>query len=333
MIQDYAAAEQRLKDLDMRPNWTNAVVIAEALKRGVWVEKDPRKGSLLFTYEGQDHRWQGGQTTLNSPLANTVAQYKDVSSRLLRNRGVRAPENGVFHADDEERAWSWAAPLLPVVVKPHDGKRGREVHVGIETREQFRYAYQRVSASGGTVLVEQFHTGVEHRCLLVDHRLIAVTRRRPASVLGDGASSIRKLVASKNAKRGRIHKRLRLNAPELSTLEKQGFSPEDTPSTGERVYLRGVSNLHVGGDALDATDTVTAEERSLIEKAARALPGLRVSGIDFLLPREGDGDAPAVIEVNKAPMISMHHFPWEGQPRDVASAVLDAMFPTTKARR
>lgn len=96
------------------------------------------------------------------------------------------------------------------------------------------------------------------------------------------------------------------------------------------MYLRGTSNIHAGGDAIDATAEVTREQKLLIEKAAGAIPGLQVVRLDVLLPRtKGDSEL-TIVEMNHAPMISMHHFPWVGRRRNVSSAIMDAMFPGTR---
>lgn len=159
---------------------------------------------------------------------------------------------------------------------------------------------------------------------------MAATRRRPASVLGDGRASIRDLVASKNRDRGPIHKPLVIDAVSREYLNRRGFGPDSVPQVGERVYLRSTSNLHTGGDAVDATDEVRDEERELVERAARALPGLKIVGFDVLLPRDdGDVHEPSVLEINASPMVSMHHFPWSGQSRDAARHVVDSLFPRT----
>lgn len=327
------AARQRLKELNMPTRgWANTVIMHEALARGIRVDRRKAKIGLVLRHEGQRYTWHHGHTTLNAKLANRVARFKDVTSRLLQNSGVRVPDNAVFRAGDVERAWQWAKPLTPVVLKPHDGMKGADVHVGVENFEDFEDAFIQVSARGGPVLVEQFHAGVEHRCLVVDNKLVAVTRRQPASVTGDGETTIRGLVASKNEDRGMIHKPLELGSHELQILDKEGMTPESTPPDGRQVFLRGTSNIHTGGDAIDVTDELSDDERAYVEEAARAVPGLRLSGMDVLLPRHGNGDHPVVIEINECPMISMHHFPWEGRPRDVAGAILDAMFPETATR-
>lgn len=221
--------------------------------------------------------------------------------------------------------------MRPVVVKPANGIMGRNVFVGVHKKRDFLAAFETVSAADkGKILVEKFYEGVEHRCLVVDRRLIAVTRRRPASVLGDGVHSVAELVELKNVDRGPIHLDVRLDDSAEELLSRSGMTPDSIPGAGQRIFLRSTSNLHQGGDALDATDELSAEEAGIAESVARAIPGARCIGVDILFPREPGQGTARVIEVNTNPMVSMHHFPYEGQPRNVAGAIIDAMFPSTK---
>lgn len=99
------------------------------------------------------------------------------------------------------------------------------------------------------------------------------------------------------------------------------------PDPGQVVYLRATSNIHTGGDAVEATDELTTKEAGFVQRAARVFTGLRVGGFDVLLPRGGRGVEPCVLEINATPMISMHHFPSIGRPRDAAGRLVEAMFP------
>lgn len=326
----YDQARELMAELGLNRSWTDATLVAEALKRDVKVTAVKLRPRLVFHFGDAKFRWQGGRTTLNSPLAITIARYKDLQSRLFLNHGINAPEGAVFQAGQAERAWKWAEPLGTLVVKPHRGTHGNDVHVGIDTWHSFEEAFHRVSRDRGQALVEKFHTGIEHRCLVVDGRLVAVTRRRPASVKGNGTSTIRELVRKKNFPRGKIHKRIELGQKEYTYLRKQGLSFDSVPHDGERVYLLGTSNIHTGGDAIDATKEITAPERAEVERAARSIPGLRLVGLDVLLPRSPGDSEQTVIEINHAPMTSMHHFPWEGRRRNVSAAIIDAMFPESK---
>lgn len=312
---------------------TNLVLVAEALERNLEVKRTPSGRSIEIQHQGRSRYWKGGTTNHNSHLAKKIVHYKDVCNRHLRNHGVDAPENAVFGPTEITRAWQWAHPLGKLVVKPHNGIQGRNVHVGVETYEEFETAFNKVARGPGRILVEQFHAGIEHRCLVVDDEVVAVTARRPASIIGDGLATIEELVEAKNQDRGRIHKQLEFGPTELRVLSKSGYRPKSVPPDGERVYLRLTSNIHTGGDALDATDELAPEEREMIERAARSVPGLRIAGFDVLLRREDQEEeaSASILEINANPMISMHHFPWEGTPRNVAGAVLDSMFPRSKA--
>ena len=86
-----------------------------------------------------------------------------------------------------------------------------------------------------------------------------------------------------------------------------------------------------GADAVDATQELSTHEVQFVEDAARCWPGLRSAGIDVLFRRDDTHHASAIIEINHAAGIGGHHFPRQGQTRDVAGAILDAMFPDIAA--
>ena len=311
-------------------SWNNALVVDRARARGLDVSADDRGRVLLR--DGQRSRWfSSGRVSINRQLAKRTVRHKNVASALLRAQGVRAPENLVFEAGEVDRAWGWARGLLPVVLKPSATERGFMVDVGIDNRQAFAEAYEAIENKYGRVLVEEFVTGVEHRVLAIDNEVVAVTRRVPANVVGDGRSDVAKLVEAKNAARERtknpIHEKLKIDAAAERELRKQGMLPSDAPEPGQVVYLRSTSNIHTGGDAVDATDDLTPEEVEFVQRAARVFTGLRVAGFDVLLPRDGQGVEPCVLEINASPMISMHHFPSMGRPRDAAGRLVEAMFP------
>lgn len=305
-------------------------MVRECLDRDLQVAPGRGDRSILISDGSREFSWNGGRTTFNTRLARRLTRLKDATSKLLRSFDLPFAENALFEATELESAWLWAQQILPVVVKPNDGRQGRAVFLGIDSKEEFDTAFATVAEqASGRVLVEEFLPGTEHRCLVVRNRLVAVTQRRAASVKGDGQRTIKELVDAKNTQREPIHLPLALGQTELAHLEATSRDPDTVPLEGERVYLRRTSNLHTGGDAIDATGTLSIDEVELVETAARRMPGLRLAGIDVLLPR-GQGESEVrFIEINDGPMISMHHFPWEGESQNVAGAILDAMFSTT----
>lgn len=343
----YPETRRRMKELGLQvPMWNNQVVVAEALARGIEVSATPPGKRVRLAHAGRSHFWLMGRSSLNTRLAGRAAVQKEVFSRLLRSQGFEAPENAVFSAGESSRAWAWAEPIAPVVVKPSDGLQGTGVHVDLSSWEEFREAFDRVAALASDVLVEHFAPGRDHRALVVDGRVVSVTRRIPANVVGDGVADIAELVRRKNQDRGVVHKKLRLDDAVERHLARQDLGLDSVPEAGRQVFIRGTANLHTGGDVVDATDDLPAEVISFVERASTAVPGLRLAGYDVLLPEASDpagdfGDSaagaepprPTILEANHNPMISGHHFPWAGSPRDAAGAVLDAMFPETAPER
>lgn len=303
-----------------------ALIIEVAAARGILTQLGPRE-RVDLAHEGRTSWFRTGHTPLNTRLAKQVVTQKEVTSRLLRHRGIPAPDNAVF--TDERRAWSWAESALPVVLKPTSTNKGTLVHMDIGDRSSFTEAFERILDRYGQVLVEEQLSGEEHRFSVIKGDVVAVTRRVPMHVVGDAQRTVNELIQEKNAERGRtgnpIHKPLIVDDEVRRTLAAASVTLDDVPDAAETVWLRRTSNISIGGDAIDATDHVDPRHIELVKRAARAISGLRVAGFDVLI----DGDDATILEVNAAPMLTMHHYPWLGQPRDAMGRLLDAMFPAT----
>ena len=307
---------------------SNRLLVKEAISRGVEVEKLPKKRFRL-TYGNKSYVIRRGRVSnaYNSRLTKRCVDLKEVTSRLLRNKGFPAPENGVFPSEELQRAWNWAEPILPVVLKPHSGSMGRLVFVNIKDYDEFRACFNRIAEKHDEVLIERFVEGKEYRFTYIKKEIVGVTHRRPANITGDGESTVEQLVEEKNNERKRrenpIHKCLHIDDEAIRVMSKDGFNPQSIPEKGEIVYLRNNSNISTGGDAIDVTDDIGQETKDLVAKAASSIPGLRACGIDVII----NNDSIYILEINAHPMFSMHHYPWEGKPRNVVGKVIEAMFP------
>lgn len=309
---------------------SDRMLITEAYKRGVTVQALPNK-RIKLAYKGRQYIVRRGSVcrAYNTRLANRVSNMKEVTSRLLRSKGHSAPENTVFNKNDLERAWNWAKPILPVVLKPYNGIMGRLVFVNINNYQEFKECFNKIIDKHDDVLIEEFIEGNEYRFTYVNNQIVGIARRIPANVVGDGKNTIKQLVQLKNEERelrkNPIHKKIKLDKESERVLSRQGYSFDNVPNKGEMVFLRENSNVSTGGDAVDVTDKIDVTIKEGVRKAIRSIPGLRVCGVDVII----NDDGYYIIEINEHPMLSMHHFPWIGEPRDVISKVIDGMFPET----
>jgi len=314
----------------------------------------PSTGSLVRAAEERDIPWlrlndyslvqfghgkfqkriQATVTSETRHIAVEIASDKEETNRILGDLGlpvpkqtlVRTPENAVREA---QRIG------YPVVVKPLDANHGRGVTLGIMNADEVKLAFDKAREHARSVVVENYITGFDHRMLVVDYQLVAVAKRVPGHVVGDGEHTIEELVAIVNSdvRRGVGHEkvltRIELDHQAELLMSKAGRTKDTVIPAGEIFFLRGTGNLSTGGTAIDLTDVVHPDNREMAVRAARAI-GLDVVGVDFITSdisqsyRDVGG---GICEVNAAPGFRMHVAPTEGKPRNVAGAVMDMLFP------
>ena len=295
------------------------------------------KYSLVqFGHGAYQQRIQATITSKTPHIAVEISCDKEDTHNLLRDLGLPVPTQRMIY---NQRAAVRAARHIgyPVVLKPLNANHGRGVSINLTSDEQVEAAFDfaREHGTSRAVLVESFVEGFDHRMLVVDNELVAVAKRVPGHVKGDGKSTISALVdeINEDPRRGIGHEkvltRLELDRPALELLALAGFDADTVLPEGEIFYLRNTANLSTGGTAIDLTDVVHPDNREMAVRAIRAV-GLDVGGVDFLTAditesyKEVGG---AIVEVNAAPGFRMHVAPSEGEPRDVAGKVMDMLFP------
>ena len=298
-------------------------------------------GSLVQLGWGTRQRriWTA-ETDQTSAIAETIAQDKELTRRLLRTVGVPAPAGRPV--EDAEDAWKAAQEIGgPVVVKPQYGNQGRGVITNLTTRAQVLKAYESAREEESTVLVESFAPGDDYRILVIGGRVVAAARREPAQVVGDGVRTVAELIERENAdpRRGDDHatalSKMRLDSIALALLAEQGLSPSAVPASGARVLIRRNANLSTGGTATDVTDRVHPQVGARAVEAALVV-GLDIAGIDVVAcdigrPLEEQGGV--VVEVNAGPGLRMHIEPSAGKSRPVGEAILSMLFAPGESGR
>lgn len=310
------------------------VLVQAALQRDIPIRRIG-EGSLLQLGSGKHRRFvQATMTQATSAVGVDIASDKALTKEVLSTAGIKAPYGELVRSLEELRT-VFDQFRGPLVIKPLDGSQGRGVTMDVRDWRDAERAYARAREVSHIVLVEEFVAGRQYRLLVVGYQLVAVAERIPAHVLGDGRKSVQALVEEINAQpeRGEDHDkpltRIVLDPVALDYLARQGCTPLDVPEAGAIVYLRDSANLSTGGIACDMTQQVHPEFAALAERCARAL-GLDVCGVDMIaadIRCRPQDNGYAVIEVNAAPGIRMHHFPSKGEPVDAAGAIVDSLFP------
>ncbi len=289
---------------------------------------------IQFGHGKFQKRIQATVTSETRHIAVELASDKEETNRMLSDLGLPVPRQRTVRT--AEQAVRAAERLRwPVVVKPLDANHGRGVSLDLKDGDSVRVAFEKAREHARTIIVENYLDGFDHRMLVVNGQLVAVAKRVPGHVIGDGEHTIEKLaeIVNSDPRRGIGHEkvltRLELDDQADRLLKLKGYTKDTIPAKGEQVFLRSTGNLSTGGTAIDLTDVVHPDNRDMAIRAAKAI-GLDVIGIDFItvdISKSWHEVGGGICEVNAAPGFRMHVAPTEGKPRDVAAPVIEMLFP------
>lgn len=319
---------------------TTRAIVEAAQKRAIPFMRLDDQSFVQLGWGKNQRRIRGSITDATSNIAVDNASDKELTKQLLHAAGVPVPAGDCVSC--VEQAVAAAIKIgLPVTIKPLNGNHGRGVTTNIISKMAVQDAFILAQEYGPDVLVEQHYAGRDYRILMVNERLVAVSERVPAHIIGDGRHSIEALVDLLNADpcRGDGHENILskviIGPATLKFLERSGFTLQTIPLVGQNVPLCGAANISTGGTAIDRTDEIHQANIVLMERAAQAI-GLDIAGIDVVtkdiskpIVEYGGG----VLEVNASPGFRMHLHPAEGRERPVGEAVISLLFPENAPAR
>ncbi|MEK0425177.1 MAG: Cyanophycin synthetase [Planctomycetota bacterium] len=325
-LKDYAY------DVCLGPS-TRSIVEAAKVKNIPW--RRLNEGSLVqLGYGVHQRRICTAETDATSAIAESIAQDKELTRTLLRSIGIPTPEG--CSVESAEEAWEAAEDIgLPVVVKPQYGNHGRGVATNLQTQEQVVAAYNAAREEGRSIVVERHAPGDDYRMLVVGGKLVAAARREPAHVIGDGQSTVQKLIdkINEDPRRSDGHATslslIKIDTVALGVLLDQGMTPDTIPTVGKKVLIRRNANLSTGGTAADVTDQVHPDVARHAIEAARIV-GLDIAGVDIVaqdISQPLQGQRGVIVEVNAGPGLRMHIEPSSGLPRPVGESIIEMMYP------
>lgn len=119
-----AVAELGELDEDERLGPSTGAIVDAAVARGIPYRRLTQGSLVQFGWGSKQRRIQAAELDSTSAVAESIAQDKDLTKRLLHAAGVPVPLGRPVESMDE--AWAVALEVgLPVVVKPQDGNQGK----------------------------------------------------------------------------------------------------------------------------------------------------------------------------------------------------------------
>jgi cyanophycin synthetase len=308
--------------------------VEEAAKRGIPYIRLNKHSLVQLGYGIHQKRIRATIASTTSNIAVDIACDKEETKALLEAAEIPVPSGTVVRTEAglEEAVEKYGYPL---VIKPIDGNHGKGNTTNITTWEQAVTAFEAAQKYGRSSIVEKFITGYDFRILVINYKFVCAALRTPASVTGDGTSTIQQLIDKTNEdpRRGYGHEKvltqITIDQFTHKILEEKNYTLETVPPKGELVLVKPTANLSTGGTSNDVTDEVHPTNVFMCERIAKII-GLDICGIDIMatdLRTPVTENGGAILEVNAAPGFRMHIEPSEGLARNVAEPVVDMLFP------
>jgi GNAT-family acetyltransferase (TIGR03103 family) len=299
------------------------IIADEARRRGIGVEVlDAEWGELRLSHGGRSIVTRESLSELTTAVAMSRCDDKRITRRVLEAAGLSVPRGRTATGDDDDAAF--LAEVGEVVVKPARGEQGLGITVGVTTPEQLAKAVAVARRHCPQVLLEELVEGEDLRVVVIGHEVVAAAVRRPAAVIGDGRTTIGRLITAQSRRREAAtdgESRIPLDETTAETVRAQGYELDDVLPAGVELRVRRTANLHTGGTIHDVTAQLHPALVTAAVRASRALD-IPVTGLDFLVP-DVSGPEHVLLEANERPGLANH------QPQPTAERFVDLLFPET----
>lgn len=321
-------------------NYFSTYLLAkEAENRGAKIIKIFPKRNLSYILMKLGNKTEivvGQRISKISANAFFICKNKQATKYFLNLNKIKTTEGDFFYGEQKKEAIDFVMKIgFPVVIKPLDGTHGKDVFLDVKNVREVNNLINKNFKSKKRFMIERQFDGNEYRILATRNKLLGVINRIPANVVGDGKHTIKDLITIKNKDPRRMtgHMsslvKIKIDQEILKNLKELRLKLTSILPKGRVLFLRKNSNISTGGDSIDFTEKIHPKIRKLAPKIISSIPDLSYGGIDFLTPditKDPEKVGYAVIEINDSPMISMHHFPYEGKERNVAKDIIDLIF-------
>lgn len=263
---------------------------------------------------------------------------KIVIKKILQKSRFPVAQGGCF--TNKKKAIEFSRTLdYPLIVKPNSGSLSHHVVGPIKSEKDLVKAIEIAQLYRPDFIVEEFVVGKLYRVTVIGQKHVFVCQKEPANVVGDGRSTIKQLIETKNKKSKRsvlgkldstLHK-ISIDDVLMKHLRLQNLTLQSILPKNKKIYLHSKIILSAGCDVIACTDFAHPDNKNMFLKIAETL-SVDVVGIDFIcrdITKPYHKQKSAIIETNSLPYVDMHQYPSHGKPDPVAKLVWDVVLSGT----
>jgi glutamate--cysteine ligase len=286
---------------------------------------------IKLEHEGKTIFIRKGTIPLERRMGD-MTKNKSLTKAILREVGIKTPKGIAATSFNEAVLLAKKSGLsYPLIVKPIDGSLATGVTWDIHSKSEIKKAINMLKKNKSfqgskKFLLEEMFIGDEFRILVFGKKVISCVKKIPASIIGDGKSTTKKLIESFNKTRMKGFE-IKIDAIVKNTFKKNKLTLDSVLPKSFNLKLRHNLNMSDGGRCVEYTSKMSHHFKKICEETMKTL-GLTYGGIDFMTKDITDKNSNyAILEVNPNPYYNMHEKPLiEGKGIDVSSKILRNLF-------
>lgn len=283
---------------------------------------DRQNHSMLFASDGPLYPFATASARILSK--NKAAAYDYVSLQ-----GVQVPKSLVLSENPQKaKVHAFLEEYKRLVAKPLDSALSNGVTVDIQTKQQLDAAIVRAEKFSKTVILQEQFIGEEFRFVVVSNKVAAVMMRQKAHVVGDGKSTIAKLIKDENINRSKI-KNTAISYPILTEklVSKKLLNSTDVLPRGAVKELNKNTMIRGGASVYNVAELIHKSYVNIAEKATQEF-GKGFMVVDLMIKdytRPSSDDNYVFLEFNICPALTLFYSCRDGGHFTVAEDYLAPM--------
>jgi D-alanine-D-alanine ligase-like ATP-grasp enzyme len=306
----------------------------ELVSLGYSVEDTMENDRTIVTYTSPAGKsWSTPAANLNYPVTppavKALSQNKDEATKFAVAKGVNAP--ATLRVDknyiDENAVADFVTRYGKLVVKPLDRSLSLGLTTDVSTVPRAIKAIASAAEHSSGVLVQEQVFGDEIRFAVIDGKVISALMRQTPRVVGDGVSTVKKLIDQDNKQRQAIDYSLVPYPLLAGSMIRKSVDLKAIPGNGEVVELSRATMVARGCSVYDVLEQVHSSYLSIVRSLVDELDtGFIVVDMFVENYREPARDNNYwFIEFNTSPVLKLFYACRDGNMHDILPALARAI--------
>ena len=320
-------------DIEQEYMKKNPLIIKNAIlgMGGTIEEFVPERGCFYIKFQGKSILLERKiSITRQSFVSGQLTKCKDITHKLLRVNGLPSPETECFYKKSykkEEAKKQLKKLKFPIILKDAKGSNSRGIFPFIGNLADALNVLEAELTHYRSMIDQEMVFGKEYRVLVLDEKAIGVLEMIPPYALGDGISTIRKIIQEKQ---DTTERRTEFDEKLEQILKEQNVTLESIMPKSEIAYIKKSSCLAEGGEMRDMTKEIHPEIEKICVAASKVV-GKFLVGVDVMcadISKDPKNQSFHIIEINGKPDLYIHYKPTHGKTRNVVEDIVKFMVKT-----